>query len=146
MSSIARIFVLAACVAAASSNALATVAKPTGVLPNDAGRAVTPETSGIGALIVFGGIAITMMVFCRVHQNQKPWLAVGTFAFGILAAGFTCADGQWPIGLAVGGYAIACLFQFARSRKPAPRTFQVRPLKQVALQPWEESRLTRMFG
>lgn len=99
--------------------------------------------------MAFGAGSIALLLLCRAYQREGRAFAVGTVIFSLTASLYGFLQGAWPLGFALGAYAIVSLRAQILSRncvssprRPARRTAENLP----ALQPWEQSRLSRMFG
>jgi hypothetical protein len=146
MFSSTRILFFAASLAATGSSAMAIVARPpAGTPPFDRATTITPAGDSV-PFMAFGAAAVAIMALCRTQERRLPWLSVGTFVAGMLAALYGFGIGAWPLGLAISGYAIACHCKWlaARGRPTEPPRSEIQ--KQTNLAWWSESRMTRMFG
>jgi hypothetical protein len=141
-----RILFFALCLTMGGSSALAIVVRPpAGSPPGNAAVIAAPAVDSV-PLTTFGAAAVAIMVLCRTQEWRLPWLSVGTFVFGMMAVICAIAIGIWPLAAALGGYVIVCHCRWLASRA-RPISQPTGPSRRDSnLRPWEESRISRMFG
>ena len=102
----------------------------------------TPAPAGqLDLVMVFGAVAVLLMLFCRAHERHYRWLALGTIIGAMMAAVYGFIVGAWPLGIALGVHSIAHFHSsFTLRLRGSPR-------RRTVSSEWnEESRIERLFG
>ena len=147
-----RTLLVSACLVAASSDALAIVPRST-VLPSGPAvrspaaqrRSAMPEPE-FQTLMAFGAGSMALLLLCRMYQHEARAFAIGTVIFASMASLYGFLQGAWPLGIALGAYAIVSLRALVVSPARVSLQRRWRVQNAVTLQPWEQSRMSRMFG
>jgi hypothetical protein len=132
------------------SNVVASQATDPPAKSTAARTSYTWRDSEFEILMAFGAGVSALLLLCRTYQHEGRAFAVGTVLFSSMASLYGFLQGAWPLGIALGAYSVVSLRALILSRRgiSMPRlSIPPGPARNtIALQPWEQSRMSRMFG
>ena len=155
MSQVIRKLLVVTCLVITCQDALAWSAEPgNSGMQGDAGEkecdlapSAKPTTAPhFESLMAFGAASIALMMLCRAYQHESPSLVGGTLIFSLMASVYGFLQGAWPLGIALGAYAMFLLRSCVALRRRLPRKETITRPCLAAPQRWDESRMSRLFG